>query len=132
MKPIVQAIRALPGARDVIYRRKMGEYVSARLPGLLIRAFRDTVEPGQRNYLIQIAHARSFDRWANSTHFQTRVSWHAKGIPGFRKPGWLMVDLGKEVRWCRRVIRSGLFDFNSHIGTIDTPWFMIPNHYKRD
>lgn len=137
MRPILAAIRALPGVTDIDNDSRHG-MILARVPGFMIRVLRrDDVRINdtliERRYTIQFAHRPSFDRWANSTHFETEAHWtpqRRRYVVGPRKgepiPQWTMPDLRRELAWCRKVVRSGCFDFASYIGTVRTPWFIHP------
>lgn len=64
---------------------------------------------------VRIAIKKTFDRWANSVNFSTDIIYypvsHQYSIP----------NVSRTLTWCRRVMNSDLFDFNSYGGKIETP-----------
>jgi hypothetical protein len=59
---------------------------------------------------VQFGVKETIDRWANSTDFQTHLCFTQFC---YRR------DILAEYEWMVDVLKSGLFDFNSYIGTID-------------
>lgn len=87
-----------------------GTMLIGRLPGLRVRIY---VNDESAETVIQFADAKTFDRWANSVHFESRRS---------NEPRLYYPMIYPQYRWARKVIRSGLFDFGSYIGPVNLPW----------
>lgn len=66
-----------------------------------------------KGYRVQFGVKKTFDRWANSCNFAFDVDYRGK---------WTQ-DFSKTYSWMMRVVRSGVFDFNSYFSTIECAWF---------
>lgn len=124
MRPIIDALSQVRGFK-LTHRSEM---LLGTVPGLFVRVLPqpdvilDSTHPRaslERRWVVQMAESKTFDRWANSTNFETQVWWSRKG-------GWTVPDFAREFTWCRKVCRSGLFHFPSYFATITTPWFIHP------
>lgn len=91
------------------------------------------LEPDERRWIVQFGYRPTFDRWANSTNFQTEI-WYSPTYKTVDNSGeiitkryrrkWTMPNFTKELDWCEKVAKSGLFDLNSYFAVIKTPWFI--------
>lgn len=86
----------------------------------------------RRKWIVRFGYIPTFDRWANSSNFQTEIWYNPQknqryqigDLKGKRRPQYTIPNLSKELAWCLKCVKSGVFDFNSYIGTIKTPWFI--------
>lgn len=69
-------------------------------------------EDEDRNYIVEFAEKKTFDKWGNSTNFLLELHYES---------GLYRDDIVAAHRWMERVCRSGLFDFNRYFGTIRCP-----------
>lgn len=88
-----------------------------------------------KRWVIQFGYRPTFDRWANSTNFETEI-WYSPThqivndkdeIEIKKNPNnkhYTIPKLDKELEWCLMVSQSGVFNFNSYFETIKTPWFI--------
>jgi hypothetical protein len=67
---------------------------------------------------VQFAVKKTFDRWANSTDFKVLLHY---------EDGLYRQDIVKAHLWMEKVVRSGLFNFNSYFATIDAASFSVQN-----
>ena len=93
------------------------------------------LEPGDKRWIIQFGYKPTFDRWANSTNFETEI-WYSPtyrlvndkeevvthNYPNNKK--YTIPKLDQELEWCLKVATSGLFNWNSYFSVIKTPWFI--------
>lgn len=91
------------------------------------------LEPDEKRWIVQFAYRPTFDRWANSTNFETKI-WYSPTHKEVNNSGEIIIkrnrrkytipDFKKELAWCEKVAKSGLFDLNSYFAVIKTPWFI--------
>lgn len=102
-----------------------------------IRIFEKILDPkfielGEKKWVVQFAYKPTFDRWANSTNFETIISYYPEknqrysigDLQGKHKKQYIIPKLDKELAWCLKCAKSGIFDFNTYIGVIETPRFI--------
>jgi hypothetical protein len=87
----------------------------------------------EKRWVVQFGYRPTFDRWANSTNFETEV-WYSpfskqldsecKIIFKREKKQYTIPHFDKELEWCLKCAESGIFDFNSYFRIIETPWFI--------
>lgn len=90
------------------------------------------MQQGERKWKVQFGYKPTFDKWSNSTNFETEIWYSPKKnqrfevgkFKGKRRKQYLIPNLNKEVDWCKKVAQSQLFDWNSYFATIKTPWFI--------
>ncbi len=86
------------------------------------------LQPGELRWSIRIGYRPTFDKWGNSTNFETQIWYHPKRNQRFpdgrRRPQWVIPNLRKELQWCLKVCQTNLFEWNSYFSTIKTPWFI--------
>jgi len=131
MKTILIALSAVRGFKLEHYDKHM---ILGSVPGLRIRILRkeDVCDGGhlERRWLVQIAQRKTFGRWANSVNFEEEIWWSARKAYAMNTEHWAAPDFVRLFAWCRKVCRSGLFDFNSYFGTVSTPWFASAKQRK--
>lgn len=88
-----------------------------------------------KRWVIQFAYKPTFDKWANSTNFETKI-WYESHyqtcapndvgnlITIRKKKQYTIPKLDQELEWCLKIAKSGLFDFNRYFSVIKTPWFI--------
>jgi hypothetical protein len=76
------------------------------------------IDPTQNWIIVQFGVKKCFDRWANSTDFEVHLHY---------EDGLYRNDVVKAHLWMEKVVRSGLFNFNSYIGTIQAQAPSIQN-----
>lgn len=69
---------------------------------------------------IQMGERKTFDRWANSVNFvdersKGRRHYHAVFLPQYQ--------------WAKRVLKSGLFNFNRYFEHLDLPWYATERNH---
>jgi hypothetical protein len=87
---------------------------------------------GGRRWVIRFGYKPTFDRWANSSNFETEIWYNPQKNQryqvgegkGQRRPQYRIPNLSKELAWCLKCAKSGVFNFNSYYDTIKTPWFI--------
>lgn len=99
----------------------------------VLEADQGGLEPNEKRWIVQFAYRPTFDRWANSTNFQTEI-WYSPTykivnsqdqiVTKNRRRKYTIPDFKKELAWCAKVAESGLFDLNSYFAVIKTPWFI--------
>lgn len=129
--PLAPIIRALKQAgiksKDIDPDFEFGGMIAARTKYFNIRVLkaREGTDCGNNeiefHHRIQFAWRKTFDRWANSTNFETEA-WETIKENGERK--WTIPYLDLELAWCKRAAESGVFDFHTYFDTIKTPWFI--------
>lgn len=93
---------------------------------------RNDLEDGERRWKVQFAYKPTFDRWSNSTNFETEIWYSPKKnqryeygpLRGQRKSQYTIPKWEKELEWCLKCAKSGIFNFNSYFNVIKTPWFI--------
>lgn len=99
----------------------------------VLRAEKSILEPDEQRWIVQFGYRPTFDRWANSANFQTEI-WYSPTHKEVNNSGEIITkrnrrkytipDFKKELAWCEKVAKSGLFDLNSYFAVIKTPWFI--------
>lgn len=67
------------------------------------------------DYEVEFGVEETFDRWANSTNFMIKKSYCPDDS--------CTVDFVESYKWMEKVVKSGLFNFNSYFATIRVPFF---------
>jgi hypothetical protein len=92
------------------------------------------LQEGDKRWTIQFAYRPTFDRWANSTNFETDIHYcpfiynvDSTGIvvKKRRTKQYTIPKLDKELAWCLKCAKSEVFNFNAYFYTIKTPWFIF-------
>ena len=131
-RPIIQAFKkaGIPAFDEYGYLTQ-SKYFYIRVVGATEQQ-KSGLQPGEQRWTIQFADKRTFDRWANSTNFETEIWYNPKKnqrfacgkFKGKRKSQYTIPNLRKELNWCKKVADSGLFEFNTYFSAIQTPWFI--------
>lgn len=87
---------------------------------------------GEKRWIVRFGYIPTFDRWANSSNFETEIWYNPEknqryqvgDWKGKRRPQYTIPNLTKELAWCLKCAESGVFNFNSYMNTIKTPWFI--------
>ena len=93
---------------------------------------KDLFQDGEKGWIVRFGYIPTFDRWANSSNFQTEIWYDPQknqrypvgDRKGKRRPQYTIPNLSKELAWCLKCAKSGIFNFNSYFDTIKTPWFI--------
>ena len=131
-RAVKNAIKTIEGIKmiDAEY------YILATSPHFNIRVIEKidpvVMEQGERKWKVQFGYKPTFDKWSNSANFETEIWYSSKKnqrfqagkFKGKRRKQYLVPNLKKEISWCKKVAESELFDWNSYLNTIKTPWFI--------
>lgn len=129
-KPILDAVKSIKGVKIIDTRY----YILASSPHFNIRVLEkeDHSFPDEKRWVVQFGYKPTFDRWANSVNFETEIWYSPKKnqrfqvgeFKGQRRKQYTIPNLNKEIKWCKKVATSGLFNWNSYFASIKTPWFI--------
>jgi len=133
---ILRSIKSIKNLEKI--DTKYGIYAST--PDFYIRVLDYISDPkyplpeGEKRWRVQFAYRPTFNKWGDSTNFETEIHYDPKKnqrfMDGARRKQYVIPDLNMELAWCKKVAESGLFHYNTYFATIKTPWFIYPEHQQ--